>query len=81
MTRSVWKGSFYRSLLVQAEKDQISKNPFIGFVNPFFFDHQVAKIRQGKKHCLVPIQGHKVQHLLITWGQIENFFSYFSLDS
>jgi hypothetical protein len=31
------------------------------------------------------IQGHKVQHLLVTWGQIENifylilFFFYFSL--
>jgi hypothetical protein len=48
---------------------------------PFSFGHQVVKIRQGKKHCLVPIQGHKVQQLLVTWGQIENFYSYFSLDS
>jgi hypothetical protein len=25
--------------------------------------------------ALGPIQGHKVQHLLIAWGQIENIFS------
>jgi hypothetical protein len=29
---------------------------------------------------LGPIQGHKVQHLLIAWGLIENIFFYFSLD-
>jgi len=32
---------------------------------------------------LVPIiEGHnKVQHLLVTWGQVEFFFFYFILDS
>jgi len=29
--------------------------------------------------ALGPIQGHKVQHLLVTWGQIEKFF--FSLSA
>jgi hypothetical protein len=31
--------------------------------------------------ALAPIQGHKVQHLLVTWGQVEKIFSIFSLDS
>jgi hypothetical protein len=31
--------------------------------------------------ALGPIQGHKVEHLLVTWRQIENNFFYFSLDS
>jgi len=25
--------------------------------------------------ALGPIQGHKVQHILVTWGQIENIYS------
>jgi hypothetical protein len=31
--------------------------------------------------ALAPIQGHKVQHLLVTWGQIEKKNSIFSLES
>jgi len=32
--------------------------------------------------ALWPIQGHKVQHLLVTWGRLKSFFFfYFSLDS
>jgi hypothetical protein len=31
--------------------------------------------------ALGPIQGHNVHHLLITWGQIEKFFFFVSLDS
>jgi hypothetical protein len=29
---------------------------------------------------LGPIQGHKVQHLLVTWGVIENIFSISALN-
>jgi len=31
--------------------------------------------------ALGPIQGHKVQHLVVTWGILKSFFFYFSLDS
>jgi hypothetical protein len=30
--------------------------------------------------ALGPIQGHKVQHLVVTWGILKSFFFYFSLD-
>jgi hypothetical protein len=38
---------------------------------PFFFFFFSA---------LGPIQGHKVQHLLVTWGQIQKFF-FFSISA
>jgi hypothetical protein len=37
--------------------------------------------RLASPNLMGPIQGHKVQHLLITWGQIEKIFFDFSLNS
>jgi hypothetical protein len=31
--------------------------------------------------ALGPIQGHKVQHLLVNWGRLKSFFSISALDS
>jgi hypothetical protein len=69
-------------LACSSKKKSNLKNPFVGFASPFFFWLSGCENSPKKKeHCLRPIQGHKVQHLLVTWGQIENIFSYFSLDS
>jgi hypothetical protein len=53
---------------------KISKIPLLDSPAFFVFGGQVAKIRQKTKTLLGLTQGHKVQHLLVTWGRLKRFF-------